>query len=234
MSRTHTHTRRAAFARFSALAFGTTLLTASLVAACGARGPLDDTGPLDGATTADVGTVDDATTADAAPETPDAPAPPVKDAAPEAGSIIGCGTCLIGQCSQGILACAQDAACAKTFQCVVTTCLSSGTPDPACLFKCASGDLSGALKLFTIFQCVTGKCGADCNSVLGGLLGGGGGGGGVGGGGGGGGKGGGGKGGGGGPPPKSEATLMTPFGQAVSLGYPQLLRSAPSALPEGP
>ena len=206
------------------MALGTMLLTASLVAACGARGPLDDTGPLDGATTADVVTVDDA--ADAAPETPDTAAPPVKDAAPEAGSIIGCGTCLIGQCSQGILACVQDAACQKTFQCVVTTCLSSGTPDPACLFKCASGDISGALKIFTIFQCVTGKCGADCNSVLGGLLGGAGGGGGGGGGGMGGGKGGG-KGGGGGPPPKSEEILMTPFVQAVSLGFPQLCTASP-------
>jgi len=45
-------------------ATGTTLLTASLVAACGARGPLDDTGPLDGATTADVDMVDAATAAE--------------------------------------------------------------------------------------------------------------------------------------------------------------------------
>jgi hypothetical protein len=208
-------------------------MIASGTAACGSRGPLDDDAPLDGgATTADVGTAEVGPD-DATPPTPDAPEP-VKDAAPEAGSIIGCGTCLIGQCSQGILACVQDAACQKTFQCVVTTCVSSGTPDPACLFKCASGDVQGALKIFTIFQCVTGKCGSDCNSVLTGLLGGlgGGGGGGAGGGG----AGGGGAGGGPPPPPKSEAREMTPFAQAVSLQWPQLCApvSAASAPPGAP
>ena len=196
-------------------------LIASSTAACGSRGPLDDDAPLDGSTsTADVGTADVGTD-DATAPTPDAPEP-VKDAAPEGGSIIGCGTCLVGQCSQGILACVQDAACQKTFQCVVTTCLSSGTPDPACLFKCA-GDVQGALKIFTIFQCVTGKCGSDCNSLLTGLLGGLGG---LGGGGGGGG-GAGGAGGGPPPPPKSEARAMTPFAQAVSLQWPQLCAPTP-------
>ncbi|GAC1537727.1 MAG: hypothetical protein NVS3B10_02080 [Polyangiales bacterium] len=182
-------------------------------AACGARGPLDDDAPLE-AGTADVLTAEAA--ADTGPEMPDALPPPIEDAAPEGGSILGCGTCLVGQCSQGILACVQDRACSKTFQCVVTTCLSSGSPDPACLFKCASGDASGALKIFTIFQCVTGKCGSDCNAVLAGLLGG------LGGLGGGGGGGGGGKGPGGGPPPKSEARTMHPFAQAVSLRWPEL------------
>jgi hypothetical protein len=189
-------------------------VTAGIVVACGARGPLDDDAPLDAGAAADVTTVD---VVDAAPEPPDAP-PPIKDAAPEGGSILGCGTCLIGMCSKDILACVQDTACRTTFQCVATTCLSSGTPDPACLFKCASGDVNGALKIFTIFQCVTGSCGTDCNSVLAGLLGG------LGGLGGGGGGGGGGKGGGGGgpPPPKSEARTMTPFAQAVSIGFPEL------------
>lgn len=142
------------------------VLAASLcVAACGARGPLDDT-PLDAGSAADVAVVD---TADAAPVPPDAA--PV-DAAPEGGSIIGCGTCLVGKCSQNILACVQDTACRTTFQCVATTCLSGGSPDPACLFKCASGDAQGALKIFTIFNCVTSTCGSDCGSVLSGLLGG--------------------------------------------------------------
>ena len=80
--------------------------------------------------------------------------------------------------------------------------------------------MQGALKIFTIFQCVTGKCGADCNSLLTGLL--------------------------GGlgvavavaavaaavaaaalPPPKSEARQMTPFAQAVSLQWPQLCSPPP-------
>lgn len=202
MSRTHT---RLASASFVASLFG----VVAVVAACGARGPLDDDGPVDGAANADVSAAD---AADTSPETPDAPVEPV-DAAREGGSIIGCGTCLIGQCSQGILACVQDAACQKTFQCVVTKCLSSGTPDPACLFTCASGDVQGALKIFNIFTCVTGTCGADCNPLLTGVLGGLGG------------LGGGGGGGGGPPPPpppKAQARTMSPFAEAVSRQWPQL------------
>ena len=189
------------------------LVAASLcIAACGARGPLDDT-PLDAGTTADVTTVE---LADAAPPAIDA-AP--ADAAPEGGSIIACGTCLIGECSKGILGCVQDTACRTTFQCVVTNCLSGGAPDAACLFKCASGDAKGAFKIFTIFQCVTSTCGGDCGSLLSGVLGGLGGGGG---GGGGKGPGGGGKGP-GGPPPKREALQSTsPFARVISQHWPEL------------
>src|SRR4051812_9843092 len=68
-----------------------------LVAACGARGPLDDDAPLDAGTGADAAVV---TAADATPELPDAS---TADAKPEGGSIIGCGTCLIGECSKDIL-----------------------------------------------------------------------------------------------------------------------------------
>ena len=109
----------------------------------------------------------------------------------------------------------QDAACQKTLQCVVTTCLAGGgTPSPACLFTCASGDLQGALKIFTIFQCVTGQCGADCNALLSGLLGGLGG-------------GGGGGGGGGKDAGKKDAAAgmnmsRSPFGQALVSQWPEL------------
>jgi predicted small lipoprotein YifL len=185
------------------------LLAAGLgIAACGARGPLDDT-PLDAGTTADVAVAEPI---DAAPQ-PDA-APPF-DAAPEGGSILGCGTCLVGKCSQGILACVQDTVCRTTFQCVATTCLSGGAPDAACLFKCASGDVQGALKIFTIFQCVTATCGGDCGSVLSGLLGGLGG------------LGGGGAGGGGAPPPppKREARVLQSkpaFVTVIEQHWPEL------------
>jgi hypothetical protein len=169
MSRTERSTHRPRSFATLAASCGTAapiLIAASLcIAACGARGPLDDT-PLDAGTTADVAVVQ---AADATPEPLDAA--PV-DAAPEGGSILGCGTCLVGKCSQGILACVQDTACRTTFQCVATTCLSGGSPDAACLFKCASGDAQGALKIFTIFNCVTSTCGSDCGSVLSGLLGG--------------------------------------------------------------
>ena len=138
----------------------------TLVAACGARGPLDSD-PLPEAGAPDVVVVD---AADAEPPVPDAA---VVDAAPEGGSIIECGSCLITECSGGIIECVQTPACRQTLQCVVGDCLASGgTPSPACLFTCASGDVGGALKIFQIFQCVTGKCGPDCGSVLSGLLGG--------------------------------------------------------------
>lgn len=166
------------------------LVLASLcIAACGARGPLDDD-PLDAGTTVDAAPVE---LVDAAPPVPEAA--PLVDAGPEGGSIIACGSCLVGKCSQGILQCVQDTACRATFQCVVTGCVSGGSPDPACLFKCASGDPKAALKIFSILECVTATCGSDCGSVLGGVLGG---------------LGGGGGGGKPPPPPKSEAFESTP------------------------
>ncbi len=124
----------------------------AVVAACGARGPLDDDAfPDAGGTGADVGTVDVSTIPDAAPPPLDAPA----EATSEGGSIIECGACLITSCGADILKCIQATGCRTTLQCVATTCLGSGTPSPACLFNCASGDPTGALQIFQIFQSVS-------------------------------------------------------------------------------
>lgn len=162
--------------------FASASLVAVVLAACGSRGPLDDaavTAAEAGATETGSSTTEDATTPTPTP-TADAGA----DAEKEGGSIIECGSCLFTECSQGILACVQDPACSATFQCVVSDCLTGGSPNPACLLKCA-GSPQGALKIFTIFQCVTQTCGGDCGdllaTILGGLggLGGGGGGGGA-------------------------------------------------------
>jgi hypothetical protein len=140
------------------------LVGAALVLACGSRGPLDEDGPLDAGSAADVVTVE-----------PDDAAPPPDaasvDAAPEGGSIVGCGTCLVKACSQDIVQCVQEPGCRATFQCVITDCLKSGAPDAACMFTCASGDAKGALQIVQILQCVTGTCGTDCNPVLAGALG---------------------------------------------------------------
>jgi len=155
-----------------------TVLGCALIAvsACGSRGPLDADPLPDAAVAVDAGAVDDA----AGDATATVDAAPIADAGREGGSIIGCGTCLVDECSQGIIQCAQDAACRQIFQCVVTDCLAGGgSPSPACLFGCADGDIAGALKIFEIFKCVTGTCGTDCGPLLGGLLGGGGGGGGT-------------------------------------------------------
>ncbi len=152
----------------SSVVCGSIALLALVSGACGSRGPLDADPPPDAASPADTGVADDAT----AEATADVTAP--VDAGRESGgTILDCGTCLFGKCSNSILKCVQDTACRTTFQCVITTCLGGGgTPSPACLFGCAGGDLKGTLAIVDIFTCVTGTCGSDCNSLLASLLGG--------------------------------------------------------------
>jgi hypothetical protein len=213
---------------------GLTLACVATVGACGSRGPLDDDGPIGGYGAADAGTVD-ASADDAAPPPPDARA----DAPAEGGSILGCGTCLAGQCSQGILKCVQTPACQQTLQCAVTTCLSGGAPNVTCLLGCAAGNTTAALELVQILQCVTSTCGTDCTPLLGGLLGGagGGGGGGAGGGGAGGGgpPGGGPPGGGPPPPPKSPpAKAVPPIAKAFYSHWPELMTPVAPAAARSP
>jgi hypothetical protein len=38
-----------------------------------------------------------------------------------------------------------------------------------CLLQCAGEDPAGALGMLSIVKCITGQCGQDCGSVLGGL-----------------------------------------------------------------
>lgn len=140
---------------------------AALIAGCGSRGPLDYDSPV----VMDAGALEPAT--DAGIDTGADAAPDVRPGE----AIVNCGTCVVGQCGAGVLQCLQSPGCQSALQCVVTTCLSSGSPDPSCLASCAAGDTTGALQMFRIFQCITNDCGTDCASVLGGILGGGGGGG---------------------------------------------------------
>ncbi len=146
-------------------------------AACGARGPLDDSpfGADSGIGTGEL---------DAAPE-----AAPVVDAAPEAApvdaghdaTIIDCVQCISNDCSMPIFQCIQSQPCQQAFACVAQMCLGGGGAgglDPGCLLKCASGNATGALQVLQVFMCVTGTCGPDCATLLGGLAGLGGGGGG--------------------------------------------------------
>ncbi len=159
--------RRTLTCLFCALGFG-------LVGACGSRGPLDaeEALPAGGAADAQAADAagDAAVLADATPDR--------GDARTDGGPVgpIACGLCVAQGCGAPILACVQNPSCARTFQCVTTSCVSGGTLDPACLVRCASGDPGGALQILQIFQCLTTKCGPDCASILG-LLGGGGGGG---------------------------------------------------------
>jgi len=165
--------RQPSFARLAAgpLLAGAGAVTAAL-GGCGSRGPLDDATNV---------------TLDAAPEAEptveasiveEAAAPQATDAGRRDAGPVACGLCVISTCGDMILSCIQSEACRAVFQCVATTCLAGGGSggggglDPVCLFQCAGQDPSGALGVLSVFQCITGECGADCGSVLGGLGGG--------------------------------------------------------------
>ena len=129
---------------------------------CGSRGPLDEATNvvLDAAPEAEPEPIDAGVEAEA----------PVRDASREAGPV-ACGICVLTTCGDKILACIQSDSCRAVFQCVSTTCLggSGGGLNPLCLFQCAGADPAGALAVLGVFQCITGECGADCGSLLGGL-----------------------------------------------------------------
>ena len=150
---------------------------AALVAsACGSRGPLDinvvdwdagTSGALDGSVE-----VDGAIQRDGAPSDDGASK---GDARADSGlpPVVNCGACIAQNCGQQIFACLADVACRATFQCVVTKCLNGGGgggggPDPQCLFTCSGSDPQGAVQVLRVFTCILNKCGADCQSVLGG------------------------------------------------------------------
>lgn len=150
---------------------------AAILIACGSRGPLDD-GPIaagdggeGGAPGSSSGALGDGAT-------------PIVDAGRtlEAGPL-ACAGCVVGTCGQSIVACLGDPGCLGMFQCITTTCLGgggdggsgglgglgSGSINATCLLGCATKNPSGALQVLQVFQCVSGTCGADCGSVLGGL-----------------------------------------------------------------
>ncbi len=154
--------RRASLAFSAALA----VLGAGWIGAigCGGRGPLEESAPSS-ATDAGV----DAVVA--------APA----DAGREAG-VLACGSCVVTTCGQPILACVQSAPCRDVLRCITSTCAGgAGTVgrdggargvDTGCILGCATNDISGGLAVLGVFQCLTGTCGGDCSTVLGGLAGG--------------------------------------------------------------
>ncbi len=130
---------------------------------CGSRGPLDEATNV----VVDAGPEAEAELIDAAVEAET----PVHDGGREGGPV-ACGVCVLTTCGDQILACIQSDSCRAVFQCVATTCLGGnggGGLNPACLFQCAGEDPAGALAVLGVFQCITGECGADCGSVLGGL-----------------------------------------------------------------
>lgn len=151
-------------------------LIAGLAVACGARGPLDIT-VIEVAPDAEV----DAPATDASTDAADAQdATEDEGGGPggfDAGPIVNCGSCVAGSCGPQLLACIESTGCRDALQCVVTTCLSGGTPSITCIEGCASSDGGSAStlpELIGAFTCIVESCGSQCTSVLGGLTGGGG------------------------------------------------------------
>lgn len=148
------------------------LFTGLVLVACGARGPLDVTvieevpTPEGGATLdAPVDVVDATDATDASEE---------EAAGRDAGALVNCGTCVAQSCGQELLTCITSTACRTALQCVVTMCLTGGTPDFTCINSCTNGDNTALAQLVGAFTCIIQTCGTQCTSVLGGLTGGGG------------------------------------------------------------
>lgn len=136
------------------------------LAACGSRGPLDDSpapDAFDASLSADVTGSDARSSSDATPPIADAGGPDT------AGNPIACAQCIGQSCSMQVTACLQSVNCRNVLQCAAQKCLSGGTFDPQCLIGCAGNDVKAIQDAFAVVQCITGKCGNQCLSLLGGL-----------------------------------------------------------------
>jgi hypothetical protein len=161
-----------------ALAAAAAMVTASVcVIACGARGPLDITVIEETPGDASV----DVVTADVAAEASEAS--DVADARPDRGTgipglpdsgIVACGACVVESCGQDLITCITSTDCRAALQCIATTCLASGTPDPSCIAGCST-DPAALGQAITGLTCIITSCGSECTSVIAGLTGGGGG-----------------------------------------------------------
>jgi hypothetical protein len=141
------------------------------VVACGARGPLD-------ITVIEETAGDAALVPDVAPEAGDAgessDAPPDRGGGfqlPDSG-IIACGACVVQSCGPDLVTCLTSTDCRAALQCIATTCLSGGTPDPTCIAGCST-DPAALGEAITGLTCIVTSCGSQCTSVLSGLTGGG-------------------------------------------------------------
>jgi hypothetical protein len=166
------------FARRALL--GSTLAAATIVCACGARGPLDiivvEQLPADASVdvaTRDIEASVEATADVQADGLADGPASAM-DAAPEAmgfdgGILVNCGSCLVQSCGNDVLTCVTSQGCITALQCVATGCLTGGTPNFGCIQGCTNGNSTTEQQLLTLVGCVIGNCGMSCAGALGGL-----------------------------------------------------------------
>ena len=144
-------------------------------------GPLDGTEIVeqpDGALAADAASVDASSATDGASTGP-------TDASVDRGgltlpdsAVVACGACVAQSCGQELLTCVASAGCRAVLQCVATTCVSGGLPDPSCLAGCSSDSAAAQSDAVASLVCIVTSCGSECTSVIAGLAGGGAGGGG--------------------------------------------------------
>jgi hypothetical protein len=101
----------------------------------------------------------------------DASVEDVVEAGRDAGPIVNCLSCVQMNCGTQLLQCVTDTVCRTTLQCAVQKCFTGGGAgfDPQCLLKNCGMDLSGFAKVLAVVTCVTGKCGEQCISLLGGM-----------------------------------------------------------------
>lgn len=148
-------------------AFG--LVIGSLVvAACGSRGPLDDS-PSDFGQDASLG-LDGASPNDASANK-DATPTPVDAGLPDTSpSPLACAQCVGQSCGMQVSTCLQDTACRNLLTCAAQKCAGmGGNFDPKCVAQCANNDFGAIQKAFAVIQCISGKCGNQCLALLGGL-----------------------------------------------------------------
>ena len=172
-------TTRRSLLRRTLVPLVSTALAASLVVslvACGSRGPLDiEVIEYNGVSGATVDGADlDGAGVDGGLHG-DAKSDAAGDARAEGGNpLVNCGQCVAQNCGTQVLTCITDTACRTTLQCVVTMCLGgTGGVNIQCAVACGGGDIGKLGPILAVFSCITGKCGADCASALGGLGGGG-------------------------------------------------------------
>jgi len=155
-----------------------------LATACGSRGPLDvdvivieaGAASVEPGQDAGVGAGDTGSPSGADASSDGAPGDGGREAGrfdSGFGPIVDCPVCIGQSCGTQLGACFQSPSCRTTLQCAFTSCVAgdgggAGGFDPACILRCANGDLVALQQIFAAFQCVTQSCGADCASVLGG------------------------------------------------------------------
>jgi hypothetical protein len=149
-----------------------------VVAACGARGPLDtiviekvyveadvvDTSIHEASVDVTEAASDVVDAADAAEEVEAAPF--------DGGALVNCGMCVGQNCGTTIVTCVTDPACTTALQCAAQMCLTGGTPNLQCFGSCTDGSAATQMEVLSVIGCVIGNC-PDCTGLLGGLTGGG-------------------------------------------------------------